>query len=267
MGGMTVASSHRSALSDLVRGAAVVLLAVVQTVVAALAGSGAAGEPVGDVARRYATPLLAADWAFVIWLPIYAGFLAYAVYQLLPDQRSRQVHRETGWWLAASAVFNAGWVPAFAAGWLPLAELLIIGLLVTLAVVFGRLTRRPAENVAERVVLRGTVAVYTGWVSFAVVLGTAATGAWVGLPGSGALATIAAVVVLVAVTAVVCWVVLAGTAVVGYAVATVWALAGVALNDPPAAVVVTGAIAIVAVVAATTRRLTTAGNPPRAAWG
>jgi translocator protein len=264
---MTVASSHRSALTDLVRSAVVVLFAVVQTVVAGIAGSGAAGEPIGDIARRYATPLLAADWAFAIWVPIYLGFLAYAGYQLLPRQRGRQVHRDTGWWLLASAVCNAGWVLSFGAGWLPLAELLIIGLLVSLAVVFGRLSRVSAESVAERVLMRGPVAVYTGWVSLAVVLSTAATGAWVGLPGSGALAAIAAVVVLLAVTAIVCWVVLSGTAVVGYAAATVWAITGVALNDPPSGVVVAGAIAIVAVLASTTRRLATAGNPRRAAWG
>jgi benzodiazapine receptor len=264
---MTVASSHRSALVDLVRSAVVVVLALIQIVVAVVAGSGGAGEPIGDVARRYATPLLAADWAFAIWVPIYAGFLAYAVHQALPGQRRRQVHRETGWWLVASAVFNAGWVLAFGAGLVPLAELAIIGLLVSLAVVFGRLCRVPAENVVERVVLRGTVALYTGWVSLAVAIGTATTGAWVGLPGTGPLAAIMAVVVLVAVTAIVCWVVLSGTAVVAYAAATVWAIAGIALNDPPSGVVVAGAIAIVAVCAATTRRLTTAGNPIRAAFG
>lgn len=264
---MTVTSSDRSARLDLVRGGLLALLAVVQIVVAALAGGGASGESVGTVARQYATPLLAAGWAFAIWAPIYAGFLAYAVYQLLPRQRGRQVHRETGWWLVASTVFNAGWVLAFAAGWLPLAELLIIGLLVSLAFVFGRLSRIPAESVVERVVMRGTIALYTGWVSLATALGTAATGAWIGLPGTGSLATIAAVVVLVAVAAIVCWVVLSGTAVVGYAVAAVWASIGIALNDPPPAVVVAGAIAIVAILAATTRRITTAGSPVRAMWG
>ncbi|GAA1305706.1 hypothetical protein GCM10009610_17490 [Pseudonocardia xinjiangensis] len=266
MAAMTV-TSQRPALVDLVRTIVVVLLAVLQIVVSALAGTGGVGEPIGVVARDYATPLLAAGWAFAIWAPIYAGFLAYAVYQALPGQRGRQIHREIGWWLAVSAVLNAGWVLSFGAGWLPLAELMILALLVALAVVFGRLTRQPAESVLERVVLRGTVALYTGWVSFATALGTAATGVWVGLPGTGALAAIAAVVVLLAVAVIASWVVLSGTAVVGYAFAAVWAAAGIALNDPPAGVVVAGAIAIVVVIAATTRRLTTAGNPMRAAWG
>ena len=139
--------------------------------------------------------------------------------------------------------------------------------MVVLAVTFGRLSREPAADVVERVAFRGPIALYTGWVSLAVVLGTAATGVSIGLPGSGALSTVAAVVVLLAVTAIVAWVVLSGTAVIGYTAAVVWALVGVALNDPPAAVVVAGAVAVVVVLAATARRLTTAGNPPRAAWG
>jgi benzodiazapine receptor len=266
MAAMTV-TSRRPVHADLVRSILVVMLAVLQIVVSGLAQSGFTHASIGAVAREYATPLLAAGWAFAIWAPIYVGFLGYAVYQALPAQRGRQLHREIGWWLAFSAVLNAGWVLAFGAGWVPLAELLIVLLLVALAVVFGRLSRQPAESVLERVVLRGTVALYTGWVSFAIALGTAATGVWMGLPGTGVLAAIAAVVVLLAVSVIASWVVLAGTAVIGYSIAAVWAAAGIALNDPPAAVVVAGAIAIVVIIASTTRRLTTAGNPMRAAWG
>jgi benzodiazapine receptor len=258
---MTVLSP-RSTRSDLVRIVAVGLLAIVQVVVFVLAG-----DSIGAVARQYATPLLVAGWAFTVWLPIYAGFLCYAGYQALPGQRARQIHRDTGWWMATSAVFNAGWVLAFGAGWLPLAQLLIIGLLVGLAIAYGRFSRVPAESVAERVVARGPVALYAGCVSLATPLATAATGVWFGLPGTGALAAIAAVVVLLAVTAIVSWAVLSGTAVVCYAAAAVWAIVGISLNEPPAAVVVAGAIAIVTVIAATARRITTAGNPKRAAWG
>ena len=263
---MTV-TSPRSALTDTVRSAVVAVLAVIQVVAAWWGGSGAGGQSVGVVANAYPTPLLAAGWAFAIWGVIYTGFLAYAVYQALPAQRSRQVHRETGWWTAASGVFNAGWILAFGAGWLPLAELLIIALLVSLAVVFGRLSRTPAESVVERIVLRGTIAVYTGWVSLATVLGTAATGVWIGLPGDGPLATVAAVVVLLATVAIVCWVIVSGTAVVGYAAAVVWGLAGITLNDPPTAVAAAGVVAVLITIAAAVRRVSTAGNPMRAAFG
>ena len=244
------------------------LLAVVQVVVAALAGSGAIGEPIGVVAKRL--PHAAARRELGVRASgrrSTSGSSATPSTSCCPRQRGREIHRRTGWWLAASAVFNASWILAFGARAILLAELLIVALMVVLAVAFGRLSREPAADVVERVAFRGPIALYTGWVSLAVALGTAATGVAVGLPGNSALSTVAAMVVLLAVTAIVAWVVLSGTAVIGYAAAVVWALAGVALNDPPAGVVVAGAVAIVVVLASTARRLTTAGNPRRAAWG
>jgi benzodiazapine receptor len=254
--------SQRSARVDFVRSALVAVLAVVQILVAAMAGGS-----VGAVANTLHTPLLAAGWAFLIWAPIYVGFLFYAAYQLLPAQRGREVHRRTGWWMAASALLNPAWILAFSGHVILLAELALVGLLVVLAVVFGRLSRERAADRIERATFRGPIALYTGWVSMATVLGTAATGVWVGLPGDNALAAIAAVVMLLAASGIVTWVVLAGTAVVPYAAAVVWALIGIALNAPPPAVVVTGAVAIVVVLAATVRRVTTAGSRVRAAWG
>jgi hypothetical protein len=257
----------RSSATDLARSLVVVVLAVVQVLVAGLGGSGAAGESVGDVARSYPAPVLPADWAFAIWAPIYLAFLGYAAYQLLPAQRGRAVHRATGWWLAASAALNAGWILAFSARQLLLAEVLILALLVVLARVFGRLSRERASGTVERAALRFPVALYTGWVSLAVVAGTATTGVWLGLPGDGALATIAAVLVLLVAAGIVAGVITFGTAVVGYAAAAVWALVGIALGQPPAAVGVAAAVASVVVLFAAARRIGTSGDPRRAAWG
>jgi benzodiazapine receptor len=254
--------SQRSARVDIVRSAVVAVLAIVQIVVAVMAGGS-----VGAVANTLRTPVLAASWAFAIWAPIYLGFLLYAGYQLLPAQRGREVHRRTGWWTAGSGVLNPTWILAFSGRVILLAELLLVALLVVLAVVFGRLSRERAADRIERAAFRGPIALYAGWVSMATVLSTAATGVWAGLPGANALAAIAAVVVLLAASGIVAWVVLSGTAVVPYTVAVVWALIGIALNAPPAAVVVTCAIAIVIVLASALRRITTAGSRVRAAWG
>jgi benzodiazapine receptor len=260
-------TTRRSASTDLTRGLAVVALAVIQIVVAGLGGSGATGEDVGTVARSYPSPVLPAGWTFAIWGPIYLAFLGYAVYQLLPAQRTRGVHRATGWWLAVSAVLNMAWILAFSGRYVLLAEVLILALLVVLARVYGRLSRERAANATERAAFRLPVALYTGWVSLAVVAGTAATGVRLGLPGDGALAAIAAVLILIAAAGVVASVVTYATAVVGYSVAALWALVGIALNGPPAAVGVAAAIAAVVVLFATARRVSTSGDPRRAAWG
>jgi hypothetical protein len=254
-------TARPSTSTDLARNLAVASLAVIQIVVAGMGGSGALGEDVGTVARSYPTPVLPAGWTFGIWGVIYLAFVGYAVYQLLPTQRTRAVHRATGWWLAVSAVLNTAWVSTFSARYVLLAEMLLLALLGVLARVYGRLSRERAANTPERLALRLPVALYTGWVSLAVVAGTAATGVRLGLPGDGALAEIAAVLILLVAAAIV------ARAVVGYAVAVVWALVGIALNAPPAAVGVAAAVAAVVVLFATARRVSTSGDPRRAAWG
>lgn len=260
-------TARPSTSTDLARNLAVAVLAVIQIVVVGMAGSGVLGEDVGTVARSYPTPVLPAGWTFGIWGVICLAFVGYAVYQLLPTQRMRAVHRATGWWLAVSAVLSTGWVSAFSARHVLLAEVLLLALLGVLARVYGRLSRERAANTLERVALRLPVAVYTGWVSLAVVVGTAVTGVRLGLPGDGALADIAAVLILLVAAGIVASVVTYATAVVGYAVAAVWALVGIALNAPVAAVGVAAAVAAVVVLSATARRVSTSGDPRRAAWG
>lgn len=260
-------TARPSTSTDLARSSAVAALAVIQIVVAGLGGSGGLGEDVGTVARSYPTPVLPAGWTFGIWGVIYLAFLGYAVYQLLPTQRAREVHRATGWSLAVSAVLNMAWISTFSARYVLLAEVLLLALLAVLARVYGRLSRERAANTRERLALRLPVALYTGWVSLAVVAGTAATGVRLGLPGDGALADIAAVLVLLVAAGIVASVVTYATAVVGYAAAAVWALIGIALNAPPAAVGVAAAVAAVVVLFATARRVSTSGDPRRAAWG
>lgn len=257
----------RSTAADLVRGAAVLVLAVLQIVVAGLGGSGAIGDGIGVVANDNPTPLLAAGWAFSIWAVIYLGFLAYAVFALLPSQRSRAAHRRTGWWLAVSAVLNPLWILAFGSRHVLSAEIVLVALLVVLATVFGRLSHEPATGTVERLAFRLPVAIYAGWVSLATVLGTAATGVAEGLPGDGVLAVAAAVTALGATAAIVCWVVSTGTAIVGYAVATVWALVGVVTNDRPLAVGVTALLAAVLIAAVTARRVARSAETARVALG
>lgn len=252
---------------DQVRITSVAVLGVAQFAVAAAGSNGWWGTPTGEVALAHPTPLLAASWAFLVWIPLYLGFLAYAGYQYFPRQRHRDLHRRTGWWLAGSGICNMLWVLTWSAGLLLLAELMLIGLLVALAVVFGRLSRATATSTPERIAFRTPVAVYAGWVSMATVMGTAATGAWAGLPGDTAIASVAAVIVLVAVAAIVAWVLLNGTAVVGYAAAVVWALGGIVVNDPPVPVAVAVVVVLVVVLTATASRLASAADRTRAAFG
>ncbi len=254
---------------DRLRAAAVLLTAVAQLVVGSIGGSGALGEPIGVVSAAYATPIVPAPGAFVIWGPIYLGVLVLAVRQALPSQWARPEHRATGWWLVAAACANAGWIALFSARLVGWAEVAIVALLVCLAVVLARLAPRdgvPATT-ADRWTLHGPLALYAGWVSVATVVGTAATGRWAGLPGDGAVAVTLAVVMLVVTGVIAAAVARVGPAPVAYAAAVLWALGGVVVAGPGVAVAVAAGVAAVLVLAAVIRRLLRSPEPLAAAFG
>lgn len=245
---VTTRTSAGRVRADGVRSGAVLAVAVMQIVAGALGGSGAFGLSVGDVAMRYDTPVMPVPAAFSIWSLIYAGFLALAVRQLRGSQRSRDVHRATGWWLVASGVFNAGWILVYSSGVPALAQVVIVALIGSLAVVLARLSRH-AATVADRWLLHGPVALYAGWASVATVVGAASTGAALGVPSDGVLGIVLGTVVLLATGAIAGAVTARTRAAVPYAAAVVWALGAVVVAGPALPVTLAALLALLAVAA------------------
>ncbi len=267
----TVTGHGRSVATglDAARAVTVLLTAVAQLVVGGIGGSGLLGEPIGVVSATYSTPIVPAPGAFAIWGPIYLGVLVLAVRQALPSQWGRPEHRATGWWLVGAACANAGWIALFSARLVGWAEVAIVALLVCLAVAVSRLAPRgrgPASP-ADRWTLHGPLALYTGWVSVATVVGTAATGRWVGLPGEGPVAVLAGAVALVVTGVIAALVTGVGPAPAAYAAAVLWAFGGVVVAGPGVAVAVTAVVGALLVVAALVRRLVGSPAPLAAAFG
>ena len=110
-------------------------------------------------------------YAFLIWAPIYLGLLALAVYQALPDQEDDPVLKKLRPWLALTAILNAVWLYAVAAGgiWLPV--MTIFALLATalaLRYAFG-------IGVKHEGVMRWLgylVSLYAGWLTLATIVNT-----------------------------------------------------------------------------------------------
>ncbi|MDL5158561.1 hypothetical protein [Actinomycetospora termitidis] len=240
--------------SDVVRSSAVLVTAVAQFIVGSIGGSGAFGTPIGEVSAAFETPIVPAGGAFAIWGLIYLGVLVLAVFQALPSQRARPEHRATGWWLVGAAVANMAWILLFSQVLPGVAEIAIIALLVCLAVVLARLNSFPTTG-AGLWLVHVPVAFYAGWVSVATVVGTAATGVWAGLPGTGGVATVLGVVMLVVTGLIAAAVATAGPAPVAFALSVLWALGGIVVAGRPGAVVVAAVVAAVIVVAAVVRRL------------
>lgn len=260
------APSH-AANRDALRTVVLLFAVCLQTVAGALGGSGALGEPVGAVANAYPTLVLPSGEAFTIWSLIYAAILALAVRAALPGQRSRTVHRRTGWWLAASALLNAAWIVVFTQRWFAVAETVIVALLVALGVVLVKLSSCPAEGWTDRLLLHTPVGVYLGWVSVATVAGAATTGAALGIAPEDSTAVALAAVAIVGTAAGATVVAYRVNAAAGYIAAVAWALVWIAAATPAWPVAAAAVAGSLAAVSAVGWRFWRGQRPSRTAWG
>lgn len=267
-GSMTATPSTRSDLTRQV----VVLVGAVLAALAGFWGSGAAGgtgqQEVGDgVLAADATPVAPGEPAFTIWSVVYAGLLAYAVWQALAQQRTDARQRRTGWPVLASMVLNAVWIAVVQADLITLSLLVIVAILAVLVVTVRRLGERSASGPLEAVVVDGTLGLYLGWVTVATVANAFSVAVATGFDARSAVADAWAVVALL----------LAGAAGVAHALwtrgrlpvgaAMAWGLAWVVvarttgdLRSTPAAIAA-GVAAIAVVIVTVAVRVRRGGRP------
>jgi hypothetical protein len=240
--------------ADALRAGAVLVAAIAQIAGSPL-GAALAGRSVGEVSDATRSLITPAGYAFSIWGPIFASALAWAVYQALPAQRDRAVHRRTGWPLAAAFAGNALWELVFplVGDRVPvLPAVLLLAIVAAAATAWARVQAMPLTGL-PRLLPAAVAGLLLGWVALASAVQVASAGVALGAPAQGAAAQVWAVVALAAVAVL-------GTALVGvarvaagpFALAVVWGLVAVAVDGGPgavtaaavgAAVVVAGALA------------------------
>jgi hypothetical protein len=235
-GSRTVRDDRHVAPGDRVRVVVVLVLAAAQVLSAALA-PWLLDADIGAVSDRYAHVLTPAGYTFAVWGLIYTASLALGVFQAMPSQHAREVHRRSGWWLAVAFAASAGWVPLFAIEQLLAAQVVLIGLVVALAgATVGLTTSSEAlrSGGADRWLLGLPVTGYLGWATIATVAGTGTTALWLGVTVGPESVVAAAALVAVGIVAVL--VTLRIAAAAGFAALVVWGLAGIAVGTPSAVV-------------------------------
>jgi hypothetical protein len=251
--------------SDRVRVICVAVTAVTQAVAGPLT-TWALGprSNTGAISDANASPVTPASYAFLVWGLIYAACLALAVYQLLPSQQERTVHRMTGWWLFGAFTTSTLWVPAFGSRALWLAQILIVILVVYLAIAARAfLLVGPAPTTAEEVFLRLPVMIYLGWATLAAAAGFATTFRSWGMPASARWVNEIGVVLVVSATIMSLFVVSRLLAVVGFLLTACWALLAVAVATDSNSIRNAAVIAIVIMLAVVFGRILR--NPDRRA--
>lgn len=169
--------------------------------------------------------LRAAGWAFSIWSLIYAGLIAYAIWQA-PEKRRDVAFLASIGWPAAVAVLGCGlWIVAAAADarWASVAIILVSAGSIT-----GGLWRAPLptrEQKGERLLAVWPLGLLAGWLTIASALNLLTVAKAEGLISQDAAAPAAlAGLVLVAACAIA---VVARTRITAYGVAIAWGLFGV----------------------------------------
>ena len=180
---------------DMLRQFAVIFVTILTIAVNALANIlPINGLETGAISDSFPVLFTPAGYVFSIWGLIYAGLIAYTVYQALPSQRANPRLRAIGWLYVASGLANSLWIFLWhylQFGW---SVLVIAVVLASLALIYARLY--PARQNVSRGELWTThipFSVYLGWLTVATVANIAVwlyDLGWSGAPLTPALWTV-----------------------------------------------------------------------------
>ncbi|GAB3581356.1 TspO/MBR family protein [Hymenobacter daeguensis] len=128
-----------------------------------------AGHTMGAVSARYPTLLTPAGYAFSIWGLIFLTLMGYAVWQLLPAQRNLSLPDALAKPLIVANLATAAWVVLFAYELILPSVGVMLLILGSLIVTYGRARRRIFADAAPA--LAGVpFSLYLGWISVAAVI-------------------------------------------------------------------------------------------------
>lgn len=253
---------------DKLRQGANLSLAILQPVIALLVNLGVTGPSIGAVSDRYPTYVVPAGYAFSIWNLIFALTLGYGIWQARPQQRANPLLRRVGWWTAAALAATSSWMLVFQRSYFVLSVAVIFGLLLALIGVLARLYQHDAPlSQGERWLVYVAFSLFLGWVTVATIANVGQTLVAYGWSGWGLAAETWGLIALLLAGAVAAVVTVATQGNVPFALAVIWALVGVAVNqfsgELPTRATVVGAMALCMVCLVGLSLLVRAGNAPR----
>jgi hypothetical protein len=126
------------------------------------------GVDTGAISDKYPTVITPAGYAFAIWSIIYAGCVAFSIYQILPSQleKFRAIRRV----YIISCVANCAWLYF----WSQEKIVLCVGviLILLLSVGFINFKLQKTEGAGEYWLAKVPFGIYFGWVTAATLLNT-----------------------------------------------------------------------------------------------
>jgi benzodiazapine receptor len=205
------------------------------------------GQTTGEISDRFPILFVPAGYVFAIWGLIYLGLLAFAIYQVLPAQRSIKVLDEIAplSWLASIA--NAVWIVLWHYEYFTLTIFVMAVLLFSLIVIYLKLKAAKNAGNAFRWCVQIPFSIYLGWISVATIANATQVLYVLNWDGLGLSGEIWAVMMLVVAT-------LLGLSMLlrerdwAYALVLVWAFVGIAVAQAETALVANTAWALAVII-------------------
>ncbi|HAV76456.1 MAG TPA: tryptophan-rich sensory protein [Anaerolineae bacterium] len=198
------------------------------------------GQNTGEISDRFEVFFVPAGYVFLIWFFIFAGWIAFSIFQSLPAQKEKPRLRRLGYLFALSNIANAGWLFMWHYNYFGLSVIFMLSLLGLLIACYLRLdVNRSGAKGAEWWSVDLPFSVYLGWITVATVANITAWLSFVNWNGLGISEPIWAVIML-AVASILGFGMAFTRRDAGYLLVLVWAFIGIAVKQTPA-LVVTGA--------------------------
>lgn len=204
------------------------------------------GKTPKEISDMFPVLFTPAGYVFSIWGLIYLLLAGFNIYQILPSQRNNPRLERIGYWFVLSSIFNASWIFLWHYGFFTLTLFAMLGLLVSLLVIYQRLEIGKVNvSLREKILVNLPFSVYLGWISVATIANASVTLYNLGWNGFGFPALWTVLVLLVA-SAI-------GTAMLllrrdyAFVLVLVWAFIGIMVEQRETTPVVVAAGALAAV--------------------
>jgi hypothetical protein len=195
------------------------------------------GQNTGEISDRFQVFFVPAGYVFAIWLIIYIGFLAFAIYQFLPSQRDNLRLKRIGYLFVVASLANMAWLFLWHYNLFLLTLVAMLTLLASLIVIYLRLDigRTPVKGV-EKWCVDIPFSIYLAWISVATIANVTDVLYYLGWDG-GFLGAQAWAVIMILVAAVLGAIVAFTRGDLPFLLVLIWSFIGIAVKQAGAPLV------------------------------
>ncbi len=188
------------------------------------------GLNTGQISDRFEVYFVPAGYVFSIWGLIYLGWLAFAVYQLLPAQRDNERLQKIGFWFVLSCIANMAWLYLWHFEYFIFTLVAMLALLATLIVMYERLEiGQISVSRKEFWLVNLPFSIYLGWITVATIANVTSVLDYLNWNGWGISPEIWTAIML-AVGVILAFLMNRRRADVAYLLVLIWAFAGIAIK-------------------------------------